>query len=853
MCEGQSVSFFGNNIASGQTTGNSYLWTGPNGFNDIVQNPILSNATAAANGTYTVTVTNQFGCSFTTTTLVTVAPPPALNIQSQTNVSCNGGFDGAFTIEVTNGVGFYLYDQNGNINFDGMFSGFSAGLYIVQVTDGNSCASSIPVTITEPDPTTLPDAGQDQTSCVGTTVTLAGNTAAVGTGTWTVVAGSGTFTNANDPATTVTGVGAGLNTYAWTIDNAVCFISNSDNVNVTTNVLPTATVSGTTSICNGQTANLTLDFTGTGPWTYSYSNGSTTFGPFATSNNPEIVQVSPTVATTYSLVGIDDSNCSGTVSGSASITVVYSPPVGSIYTFTAPTTACFGTIATITTNAVSGATSYTWSGPAGTLFDGQPGPYSSASNSVSVEFGILSTTSGYSICATAVNACGQSNTRCIWIRGTVSTPAPITGSTVGCPNTTGPYSTSTVVGAANYFWTASPQMQIIAGQGTPNVTVRFLASFTSGTICVVGVTSCGSTSTARCMTVNKATSTPGTMSGPFAQCPGQTGQVFSIDPVAGAASYTWTVPANVTLTSGQGTPSITVSVGSTFNIGNICVTATSICGIVSAPRCKTISSVQPNTPGNITGPNSGVCGQSITYSVPAQSGVTSYNWVVPVGATIVGGSGTNTVQITFASNFTTGQLCVTAENGCGSSTARCVNIKGVPADLSVITGPNPVCSYDAGLLYYINPAFGATSYVWTVPAGASIVAGQGTNAIIVDYGIGGGLVTVKAVNGCGQSGTRTLNVIVNCRMAGSLPNATLNAYPNPVSSDLTIDLDATTSGSYVVELLDLSGRIVKSEVMNAIIGLNRNSMDVSTLAKGMYLLNVKNEDGFSQQMRIAVE
>ncbi len=853
VCEGQSVSFFGNNTTSGQTTGNGYVWSGPNGFNDIVQNPTLSNATAAASGTYTVTVTNQFGCTETTTTSVTVAPLPALNIQSQTNVSCNGGFDGAFTIEVTNGSGFYLYDQNGNINFDGIFTGFSAGLYIVQVTDGNSCASSIPVTITEPDPTTLPDAGQDQTSCVGATVTLAGNTAAVGTGTWTVVAGSGTFTNANDPATTVTGVGAGLNTYAWTIDNAVCFISNSDNVNVTTNVLPTATVSGTTSICNGQTANLTLDFTGTGPWTYSYSNGSTTFGPFATSNNPEIVQVSPTVATTYSLVGIDDSNCSGTVSGSASITVVYSPPVGSIYTFTAPTTACFGTIATITTNAVSGATSYTWSGPAGTLFDGQPGPYSSASNSVSVEFGILSTTSGYSICATAVNACGQSNTRCIWIRGTVSTPAPITGSTVGCPNTTGPYSTSTVVGAANYFWTASPQMQIIAGQGTPNVTVRFLASFTSGTICVVGVTSCGSTSTARCMTVNKATSTPGTMSGPFAQCPGQTGQVFSIDPVAGAASYTWTVPANVTLTSGQGTPSITVSVGSTFNIGNICVTATSICGIVSAPRCKTISSVQPNTPGNITGPNSGVCGQSITYSVPAQSGVTSYDWVLPVGATIVGGAGTNTVQITFASNFTTGQLCVTAENGCGSSTARCVNIKGVPADLSVITGPNPVCSYDAGLLYYINPAFGATSYVWTVPAGASIVAGQGTNAIIIDYGIGGGLITVKAVNGCGQSGTRTLNVIVNCRMAGSLPNATLNAYPNPVSSDLTIDLDATTSGSYVVELLDLSGRIVKSEVMNAIIGLNRNSMDVSTLSKGMYMLNVKNENGFSQQLRIAVE
>jgi hypothetical protein len=48
----------------------------------------------------------------------------------------------------------------------------SAGSYTVEVTDDNSCTATIPVTITEPDPTTTANAGTDQTSCFGNTATL---------------------------------------------------------------------------------------------------------------------------------------------------------------------------------------------------------------------------------------------------------------------------------------------------------------------------------------------------------------------------------------------------------------------------------------------------------------------------------------------------------------------------------------------------------------------------------------------------------------------------------------------------------------------------------------------------------
>ena len=546
--------------------------------------------------------------------------------------------------------------------------------------------------------------------------------------------------------------------------------------------------------------------------------------------------------------------CPGSVSGNAVVTVTQAPPAGSIATLNAPVIACVGDVTTVTCNAVAGATGYTWSGPSGTLFNGQPGPFTSLTNTVSVEFGILTVTSGYNICVKAVNACGQSNNKCVWIRGNVSVPAPISGLSVACPLDVKAYSVTPVVGAANYFWTATPQMQIIGGQGTSTITVRFLSPFNSGNICVTAVTSCGSSSTARCMTVSKSTATLGSMSGDFILCPGQTGQVFSIPAVTGAASYAWTVPANVTIVSGQGTPSISVNVGAGFTLGNICVSATSNCGVVSPVKCKTLSTEFPNTPGNMTGVSSGVCGQTIAYSVPAVSGVSSYTWTAPAGASVASGQGTNSVTITYPKRFTTGQLCVAASNGCGVSPLRCVNIKGVPADFGLISGPATVCSFDAGVLYSIGSVFGATSYQWTVPAGASIIAGQGTNAILVDFGIGAGNVSVKALNACGQSGTRVLNVIVNCKLSGmKFLVLKVNAYPNPVASELTVEVTAETANAYSLELTDVSGRVVYNGQMNTTGGMKTTTVDVSNLSKGMYMLTLRSNDGFSNQIRIAVQ
>ena len=118
----------------------------------------------------------------------------------------------------------------------------------------------------------------------------------------------GLVTNAGAPAN----VNAATNPYYFyvhpttstnyivtTVTDAFCSKSNiNDTVAVTVNQLPTAVLSGTTTICAGQPTTLTINFTGTGPFTGSYvaSTGGTT--NFNTSANPYTFNVSP-CATKY--------------------------------------------------------------------------------------------------------------------------------------------------------------------------------------------------------------------------------------------------------------------------------------------------------------------------------------------------------------------------------------------------------------------------------------------------------------------------------------------------------------------------------------------------------------------------
>ena len=60
ICEGGTISLYANPQYGREPV--TFLWTGPNGFSSTEENPVISNATLAASGTYTVQVFDTYGC-----------------------------------------------------------------------------------------------------------------------------------------------------------------------------------------------------------------------------------------------------------------------------------------------------------------------------------------------------------------------------------------------------------------------------------------------------------------------------------------------------------------------------------------------------------------------------------------------------------------------------------------------------------------------------------------------------------------------------------------------------------------------------------------------------------------------
>ena len=128
------------------------------------------------------------------------------------------------------------------------------------------------------------------------------------------------------------------------------------------------------------------------------------------------------------------------------------------------------------------------------------------------------------------------------------------------------------------------RLDITAGAGTTSITVTSGTAGQNGSITVTAGNSCGtSTASSLAVTVNPGTPAhPGAITGTTPQCPGLTGQTYSISAVTNATTYTWTVPTGWSITAGAGTTSITVTTGAAGQNGNITVTAGNSCGTSAA-------------------------------------------------------------------------------------------------------------------------------------------------------------------------------------------------------------------------------------------------------------------------------
>lgn len=272
--------------------------------------PIQNSATATglAPASYTVTATDDNGCSATGTVDITTTQGFTASISASTDASCNGICDGEATITTTQGsTGVLTYDWNTTPpQILPTATGLCAGNYEVTVTDGVGCTTTANVTIAEPTAVNVTVAASETLICIGESADLSG-TADGGNGpytyTWTANPVDPTL---NASAQNPTVMPVVTTEYTLIATDAAGCVSAPKYVTVEVNpplslnfVRPTQSPSGDTAICRYESATIDLQASG--------GNGQYTYFLDPDNQNPVPLPmvVNPNTTTSYTFTVVD--------------------------------------------------------------------------------------------------------------------------------------------------------------------------------------------------------------------------------------------------------------------------------------------------------------------------------------------------------------------------------------------------------------------------------------------------------------------------------------------------------------------------------------------------------------------
>ena len=161
--------------------------------------------------------------------------------------------------------------------------------------------------------------------------------------------------------------------------------------------------------------------------------------------------------------------------------------------------------------------------------------------------------------------------------------------------------------------------------------------------------------------------------------------------------------------------------------------------------------------------------------------------------------------------------CLTYSQGDGKFTPNGISIvSSLKLGLSkagTITGSTAVCMGQNSVSYSVPTIVNATSYIWSLPNGAT--GTSTTNSIIINYGSSAisGNLTVKGHNDCGDGDISTLPVIINptpdtpiITQNGKILSSNATAgnqwynQNNPISGATSRDYTITSIGEYTVQV-----------------------------------------------------
>ena len=374
----------------------NYLW-------DDVGASTSSGISSLAPGTYTVTVTDNNGCTTNDNAVITEPDTLFYTFDAVTNTTCNGDSDGEISGTTAGGTPPYTYVWTNGATAIEDPTGLSPNTYTLTLTDDNGCIITNDTTITDPDPITITMDLITDASCNG------GNDGSVDV---TVAGGTGPYTYLWDDAGASTsedlsGVIAG--SYKLTVtDVSLCVqgsiifvVGEADAITA----LVTAVDASCNGVCDGEV--FVTPTGGTLPYTsYIWDDVGLT----------DAVSMNGLCGATYTVTVTDANGCSVTASGDVD------EPVANSVIVTSNPTQCAGVCDGTATATPSGGTapySYLWDDPGA-----QSGSGSATHTATSLCVGLVNVT-----ITDALGCISNGNT-------TVTAPAVVTATIINSTNVT---------------------------------------------------------------------------------------------------------------------------------------------------------------------------------------------------------------------------------------------------------------------------------------------------------------------------------------------------------------------------------------------------------------------------------
>ena len=540
--------------------------------------------------------------------------------------------------------------------------------------------------------------------------------------------------------------------------------------------------------------------------------------PAGWSGSSTSIGISTTMGVTGGLISVTANNSCG--SSPASTLQLNGPPQVVI---SGDDSVCQNSVQTYSVAAVPGASDYWWTFPNGWAWSG-------SNPTINVNVG---TNSGV-ITVTVYDFCGgQLGSAQLVVHVTTLPPQPgvITGNDTACNGSTQIYSINSVPNAVNYTWTLPNGW---SGSSNGNNIFATVGN-ASGRISVKANNACGSgLASSIDIVVDHPLVSIDSIQGDTVICQLSTRQ-YSINPIAGAAGYTWQIPGGW---SGMSASNSITTVANNFS-GTMQVTAYNSCGSISSPVLE-IQVEEPITDFWVLNGTYNACvGRNQNFEIENNPFAHYYTWTLPPGWT--GSSNSPLIQTVVGT--TGGIVSVRAHNSCGASqpVEWPVSVDlAVPAQPSNIQGLEFV-ETEQSAIYKIDAVPDARTYAWTINSGGNMGPGlNGTSVPVYWHTPGEHRISVQAINGCGASVVQSFIVKVALKGGNDPANPfDITAAPNPSNGVFNILTKRAQDKFMSIEVLNLAGqKIYTSGRITIASNYFSYPLNMEKMMSGVYIVRV---------------